>query len=73
MSESTINYRFTPQPIGSEKMETFIRVRQELLSVAVMMDRILPEGRYKSLCLTELENAAMWASKSITHYNEPKD
>ena len=32
---------------------------------AAELNDILPEGRYKSLAMTELENAAMWSHKSV--------
>ena len=32
---------------------------------ATELNDILPEGRYKSLAMTELENSAMWSHKSV--------
>ena len=32
---------------------------------AEVMDKMLPDGRAKSVFFTELENASMWAHKSI--------
>lgn len=29
------------------------------------LDELMPDGRYCSLALTELENASMWAHKSV--------
>lgn len=29
------------------------------------LDEILPDGRYKSLAMTDLEQASMWSHKSI--------
>lgn len=31
------------------------------------MRKLVPEGRAKSLAITHLETAAMWASKGVTH------
>lgn len=32
---------------------------------AEYLDEVLPAGRAKSVCFTELENASMWAHKAI--------
>lgn len=40
-------------------------VRLDFRSFAERMDEILPDGRAKSVFFTELENASMWAHKSI--------
>lgn len=40
-------------------------VRLEFRSFAEFLDSVLPEGRAKSVAFTELENASMWAHKSI--------
>ncbi len=41
------------------------RVRKEFKIFAEILDNILPDGRAKSVMFTELENASMWAHKSI--------
>lgn len=40
-------------------------LRRAFASFALMLDDSLPDGRAKSLALTELEDASMWAHKSI--------
>lgn len=31
------------------------------------LDALLPSGRHRALCFTALEEAAMWATKAISH------
>lgn len=40
--------------------------RLRFVEMATFLDSILPQGRAKSLALTELENAEMWAIKAIS-------
>lgn len=40
-------------------------VRIEFRTFAEELDRVLPDGRAKSVMFTELENASMWAHKAI--------
>lgn len=41
------------------------RLRTLFKEFANELDTMIPHGRYKSLAFTELENASMWAHKSI--------
>lgn len=41
------------------------RLRVKFKLFAEMLDEVLPDGRAKSVAFTELENASMWAHKSI--------
>lgn len=41
-------------------MEMFIDTAQEL-------DHMLPDGRAKSVMMTHLEDASMWANKAVSH------
>ena len=40
-------------------------LRTAFTSFATMLDDSLPDGRAKSVAMTELESASMWAHKSI--------
>lgn len=40
-------------------------LRLRFREFAEMLNEVLPEGRAKSVALTELENASMWSHKSI--------
>lgn len=50
-----------PNATVPKHRDTRLRFRE----FAEFLDIVLPEGRAKSLAFTELENASMWAHKSI--------
>jgi hypothetical protein len=41
-------------------------IRQDFVNFANFLDWMLPDGRTKEICLKELEDASMWAHKSIS-------
>jgi hypothetical protein len=41
------------------------RLRGSFIEFAEMLNNVLPDGRAKSVALTELETASMWAHKAI--------
>lgn len=40
-------------------------VRQAYAGLALVLSKLLPEGRAKSVALTQLEDSAMWANKAV--------
>lgn len=40
-------------------------VRQAYAGLALVLSELLPEGRAKSVALTQLEDSAMWANKAV--------
>lgn len=42
-------------------------LRTEFMDFAVFLNNYLPEGRNKSLVMTELETASMWAHKALAN------
>lgn len=40
-------------------------LRKEFMDFVEHLDRVLPDGRAKSIAFTELESASMWCHKSI--------
>ncbi len=46
-------------------------LRQAFSNVAETIARVCPDSRQKSIAVTELETAAMWAIKAVV-FNDPK-
>lgn len=68
----TIEQRFptsasSPAPSFAMRMESE-SVRTAIVDAAGEVEALVPDGRWKSLALTALEEALMWANKAI--YNE---
>jgi len=69
MGKEEIEHRFGfhkatiegPNATLPKHRDTRLRFRE----FAEFLDEVLPEGRAKSVAFTELENASMWAHKSI--------
>ena len=62
-----ISKEFEPQPVNEQQKKLLSCLREEFSFVYNLINSKCPEGRYKALALTQLEGAAMWATKSITH------
>lgn len=69
LGEKEIQSRFGFHKATIEGVEATVPkhsdIRYQFMAFAKMLDETLPEGRYKALMWTELENASMWAHKSI--------
>lgn len=50
--------------------ETHAVLRQLFKTMARKLDKTLPDGREKSIALTELESTSMWAHKALAK-NQP--
>lgn len=58
-----------PEPTH-EMREASAKVRAWIVTTAHSVEEHVPDGRWKSLALTALEEALMWANKAI--YNEKR-
>lgn len=56
---------FTYHPPTDEMIPYFEAVRRDARSLAHLIDTVVPDGREKSLALTALEQAVMWANAGI--------
>ena len=57
--------RFTYHPPKPGQAETYQRLRSMALDFARAIDGECPDSREKSLAITHLEDAVMWANASI--------
>lgn len=51
----------------------FDRLRSTAFGFAVVIDSVLPDSREKSLAVTELEAALMWATKGVALLDNTPD
>jgi hypothetical protein len=70
MDKSDLEHRFNFHPVpnglvGKVRAQNHGRVRDRLLEVALLIDKIAPDGREKALAITHLEEAMFWANASI--------
>ena len=57
----------TPPPTR-EQREASVQIQRDIVIAATTIDARVPDGRWKSLALTALEEALMWANKGV--FNE---
>ena len=56
---------------SSEGLERITRLREEYSAVQRTIETTCPASRQRSVALTELEAAAMWAIKAVV-FNDPQ-
>lgn len=62
------NFRYHAPSI--EQQEKYVRLRGEAKGLAYTIEELCPVGREKSLAMTKLEEAVMWANASIARAGE---
>jgi hypothetical protein len=71
MQEADINNRFEFHPATTEeKRMAHTSIRELCRQVALRINEQVPEGREKSLAITRLEEAMMWANAGLARNNE---
>lgn len=65
MDAKDLEIRFSHHAPDRDRAATHGIVREQLLHVAKVLNRHLPEGREKSLVFTKLEEACFWANAAI--------
>lgn len=69
MEEISKTYSYhKPSPDGLERI---IRLRQAFILLDMRVRDLAPESRERAIAITNIEQAAMWAIKSVL-YNDPK-
>ncbi len=64
-AQSDLENRFTYHAPKDDQPERYGHIRREGLNLASLIDEFCPESREKSLAITNLEQAVMWANASI--------
>lgn len=65
LSASEIQNRFGYHKGMESTIPCHREVRRKFMEVAEFLDALLPQGRAKSVTMTELETTSMWAHKAI--------
>lgn len=60
-----IENAFTYHPLQEGQPERYSRLRDEAKALAYSIDGLCPDSREKSLAMTKLEEAVMWANAAI--------
>ena len=65
------NFRYHAPTL--EQQAKYVRLRGEMKSIAYLIEELCPAGREKSLAMTKLEEASMWANASIARNDDGKN
>lgn len=65
IADSDITERFGYHRATSTTGPLHQEIRENYMMFARFLNRVLPDGRAKSVAFTELENSSMWANKAI--------
>ena len=65
MDENTIANYFTYHPPKDGQQEKYEDLREEAKTLTIKINNLCPESREKSLAVTKLREAIMWANASI--------
>ena len=68
-----ISERFEHKKPNEEGVKVIQDTRDACKDLAVLLDRIVPESREKSLAITKLEEVSMWANKAIVFHPREED
>lgn len=70
MNAEEIEHRFNFHPATTdEKRDAHASMREACKQTALRINNALPDGREKSLAITHLEDAMMWANAGLARNN----
>ena len=61
---------FTYHPPKGDQENRYLKMRETAKQLAYLMVELCPDGRERSLALTKLEEAVMWANTAIARHSE---
>lgn len=70
MTDKELEIRFTYHKPKPGQPEVYTVIRDKALELAVLIDIHTPESREKSLAITNIEQAIMWANAGIARRSE---
>jgi len=60
-----LQHRFTHHPPKGDQAVRYGEIRAHAKELALIIDELAPDSREKSLAITHLEEAVMWANAAI--------
>lgn len=72
MEVADLKNRFTYHPPVNGQAVAYETIRSHALLLALHLNDTCPESREKSLAITHLEDAVMWANASIARHGLPE-
>jgi hypothetical protein len=69
MDQEDIKNRFTYHKPDNDKIVLHERIRRYGFDLSTYLNEVLPDGREKSLAVTKIEEAIMWANASLARSN----
>lgn len=74
IDQNDLDHRFSLQPANTDtKRATHEAVRSACGNLAFQLNELVPDGREKSLAITNLEQAMFWANAGIARYGTAGD
>lgn len=57
---------FDAKPLNEHQAQSIQLVKDEARRLQSVVTDLVPEGRYRALCITHLEQLVLWANKGIS-------
>jgi hypothetical protein len=70
IEQNDLDNRFTYHPPSEDRARAHVMIRESGKTFAEMVNEYTPDGREKSLALTKIEEAVMWANASLARSPE---
>jgi hypothetical protein len=70
IEQSDLNNRFTYHPPRDNQVGSYVQVRNAGKVLAELINQLAPDSREKSLAITRVEEAVMWANAAIARNDD---
>lgn len=65
MKIEELNNIFTYHSPKGDQQEKYIKLREKAKELAILVNELCPDSREKSMSITNIQNASMWANAAI--------